>query len=219
MTPSFSSLLTIVFFIILTACGKENSDKNQVIKTAPQLEEQPSEGNYRAILRPINNQLSGFLPTGTAEITISEDNVKVQTLLDDDAKVTHIQKIQKGTRCPDQSDDLNNDGLIDMDEAYKASGEALIPLDDDLNEADLGSDIYPAGSGFTYTKNATLSRLENDVRTRTGENLNLGGRVILIHGAARGTKVPSTISLREGLFPQASIPVACGVLVRGGFNR
>lgn len=219
MSQSLLSVLLIMFFSIFAACGKDNSDNSLGVIASSPLDEQAPEGTFRAILRPMNNQLSGFLPTGTAEITISAENVKVQTLLDDDAKVTHIQKIQKGTRCPNLSDDLNNDGLIDMDEAYKASGEALIPLDDDLNEADLGSDIYPAGSGFTYTKNATLSRLENDVRRRTGENLNLEGRVVLIHGAARGTKIPSTISLREGLFPQASIPVACGVLVRSGFNR
>ncbi len=104
--------------------------------------------------------------------------------------------------------------MIDLSEAIKVSGEVLIPLDRDLNSGVLGENLYPSGSGFTYTANASLVNLEKDVRERTGENLNLSGRVVLIHGVAPLTRLPQTVSTLRGLSPQNSVPIVCGVLKR-----
>ncbi len=207
--------LVLVFSItLLTACGGGAGGNGGSGSYAPTIQEQTSEGSYRAILRPMNNSLSGFLPTGAAEMTITGDSVQMKTYLDDDAKVTHLQKIHVGSRCPNMSDDQNGDGLVDIEEAYGVVGKVLIPLDADINSANEGEKIYPLGGGYTYTETASLSKLETDVKARTNENLNLGGRVVLVHGAASSTKMPATVATRDGMLMQASVPIVCGIIER-----
>jgi hypothetical protein len=160
----------------------------------------------------MNNQLSGFIPTGAAEIKITGDQVDVKTLLDDDDIVIHKQSILMGKRCPVASDDKNKDGIIDIQEAMKASGNVLIPLDSDLNSAEEGKNIYPVGSGFTYVESASLAKLESDTKQRTNQSLNLSGRVVIIHGVAATTVLPETVANRDGMTQQLSVPIACGIL-------
>ena len=192
----------------------ESDQERKSMALAPRPQEQVSEGFYRAILRPVNGRLSGFIPTGVAEISIRADVVEVKTLLDDDAKVAHRQAIQMGTSCPGLSNDANNDGVIDIAEATNSSGTVFIPLDSDLNSAALGTGVYPVGSGFTYTEKASLQELEADVRELTGQNLNLAGRVILVHGVAGETSLPETVATLENHPRSATVPVACGILKR-----
>lgn len=215
MKKTTATFILTVSLGLLASCGKHSSGGGgNVTSSRPALEELSSEGFYRAILRPFNNQLSGFLPTGFADITIQGDSVQVKTLLDDDARVPHLQSIHMGTRCPTAADDRNGDGLVDIQEAVIASGEAFIPLDGDINSAAAGAGIYPMGGGFTYTRTGSLALMESDARARTGQNLNLGGRVVIIHGVAATTKIPATLATRDGLTPQAAAPIACGVLKR-----
>lgn len=206
-------IFLLTSFSLLVSCGKNKKGGGGALGN-PELYEQQSEGSYRAILRPLNNHLSGFLPTGSAEIKITGDSVMVTTLLDDDARVVHVQSVHRGTRCPKESDDRNGDGVIDHEEAVVASGDVLIPLDRDINSGPLGENLYPSGSGFTYGARASLMNLERDVKERTGENLNLSGRVVIIHGVAPTTKLSQTVSARRGLSPQSSVPVVCGILER-----
>lgn len=199
--------------LLFTSCGKDD-DKSSAGSLNPGIQEQQAEGSYRAILRPMNNSLSGFLPTGAANIKIIQNDVSVKTLLDDDARVAHIQSIHLSNRCPNSGDDSNGDGIIDINEAYKVTGEIFIPLDAGLDSAEDGQGVYPVGTGFTYVENTTLDRLETDTKSRTGQNLNLGGRVVLIHGVAAVTSMPATVATRNGLTQQASVPIACGILKR-----
>lgn len=214
MNKKFSSLI-ILSMSLMAACGGgggSGSGKSSAGQAAVQ--EQQAEGSYRAILRPFNNHLSGFLPTGFAEISIMGDNVTMKTMLDDDARVIHMQSIHTNTRCPNASDDKNGDGYVDINEAYAVVGKVLVPLDSDLNNQALGAGIYPMGGGYTYVEAASLKSLESDVKSRTGENLNLGGRVVLMHGVNANTTVPATFGTLEGMTQQASAPIACGVIYR-----
>jgi hypothetical protein len=211
---NFKALNSYILFLIMFtyACGNDN-DVGKSPRSVD-IQEQVSEGSYLAILRPLNNSLSGFLPTGGAEVEIQDETVQIKTYLDDDARVTHLQSIHTGQRCPTLSDDSNGDGLIDINEAYKAVGEVLIPLDADINSAVNAEGIYPLGGGYTYTAQASLANLENDVRQRVNQNLNLSGRVVLIHGVNGWTTLPDSVNTRNGMLKQASIPVACGILKR-----
>lgn len=202
-----------ISIVLFAACGKKDGgSKAQPMEAA--IQEQISEGTYRAVLRPINNSLSGYLPTGAAEISILGDDVQMKTYLDDDARVAHMQQIYTGTRCPEVSDDKNNDGLVDINEALGVVGNPLIPLDGDINSKDEGAGVFPRGASFTYLISASLAKLESDVRNRTGQNLNLGGRVILIHGANSGAVLPETVTTIDGMEKSASIPIVCGIIER-----
>lgn len=208
--------LIILTTSLLLSCGKgeKSSKSNTAVIRTPALEEQAAEGSYRAILRPFNNHLSGFLPTGVAEIKISGDSVQVKTLLDDDARVVHIQSIHQGTACPTILNDTNKDGLIDVAEAIAISGKVFISLDGNLNSEEEGAGLYPFGGDFTYVENASLSKLESDAKTRTGQGLNLSGRVVLIHGVNGATQMPDSVATLGIMSRQASIPIACGILKR-----
>ena len=201
---------------LLISCGKDDksSTSNSGVIRTPALEEQAAEGSYRAILRPFNNHLSGFLPSGVAEIKISGDSVQIKTLLDDDARVVHMQSIHQGTVCPGIINDTNKDGLIDVAEAEVASGKVFISLDGNLNSEEEGAGLYPFGGDFTYVENASLSKFESDAKARTGQGLNLSGRVVLIHGVNGATKMPDSVATKGTMTRQASVPIACGILKR-----
>jgi hypothetical protein len=207
-------LMLTISISLLTACGGGGGSSSGGPGRGPAIQEQTAEGSYRAILRPMNNSLSGFLPTGAAEISIQGDRVQAKTYLDDDARVTHMQNVHVGSRCPTHADDRNGDGVVDIEEAYAVVGAVLIPLDADINSAVEGEKAYPLGGAFTYMETASLSKLESDVQARTNQNLNLGGRVVLIHGVNGGTKMPATVASREGMLMQASVPVVCGTIQR-----
>jgi hypothetical protein len=211
-------LMILLILIMLTACGKDKSHALSSSQDAQDLSNGPSVVVFRAMLRPLNNSLSGFIPTGIAEVIIRRKNVTIKTLLDDDASVPHPQSINQGSRCPNTQDDTNKDGIIDSEEAHLASGKVLIPLDGDLSSAEAGLGFYPVGSGFTYVQSTSLETIEKDTLFRTGEELNFSGRVVLIHGVSPITKIPSTTSNLAGMTTHASIPVACGVLYRQGDN-
>jgi hypothetical protein len=199
---------------ILTACGKKDHNRVASPHTGVTIEEQRAQGAYRAILRPLNNSLSGFLPTGVIEISIDHEEVKVRSVLDDDASVNHIQSIHTGTKCPTATDDINGDGVIDVSEALAASGPVFIPLDDNLNAAEKGSGIYPKGRGYTYLKSANLEAFQADAKNRMNQNLNLGGRVVLVHGVDKGTKLPDSVATLPGIEKELSVPVVCGIINR-----
>lgn len=212
MKNSIAPLMLGLSFALLTACGKDGGGSSG--PRSPVIQEQVSEGSYMAILRPYNNSLSGFLPTGKAEFKIMGDSVSVKTYLDDDARVSHMQSVHTGSRCPDIRDDKNGDGLVDIEESYDVVGKVLIPLDADINTEADGQGIYPTGGDFTYVEEASLSKLETDVRARTNQNLNLGGRAVLIHGVAMGTRMPESVATKNALPMQVSIPIACGIIER-----
>jgi hypothetical protein len=201
-----------VLSLIISSCGKDNKSSQK--NTSQEFEEQQTQGLYRAILRPLNNHLSGFLPTGKAIVEIDKEQIQISTHLDDDAKVLHIQSIQNGTRCPSLNDDTNQDGILDIEEATAVAGEVLIHLDGSLDGGPEGDGLYPWGSGFFYKKRADLPVIENEIRLRTKKNLALADRVVMIYGVSKNTPLPETVATRSQLPKDSSIPVVCGVLTK-----
>ena len=217
MKTIISSVFILTLFV-LTSCGKNggsSSSSNNEGTADNSIVKQESEGSYRALLRPFNNHLNGFLPTGVAEIEVRGDQISVKTLLDDDGRVMHMQSVHIGNRCPITGrDDKNGDTYVDIKEMEAITGKVLFPLDGNLNSAEEGAGQYPVGRGFTYIKTASLSKLEGDVKSRTGQNLNLEGRVVVIHGVDPRTQIPDTFAVIDNLTKQASAPIACGILKR-----
>lgn len=200
----------ILISLFLFSCGKKISDgKGEAL--LGENEKPDSIEYYRGILRPMNNHLSGFLPTGISEIKIDQKEVNVKTFLDDDARVTHIQTIHVGKRCPEILDDLNLDGFIDMNESLTASGKVYVSLDSDINSEASGRGLYPMGGGYTYIEKASLKKMTEDLQTRNLE-LDFHNRVVIIFGTYKKNNLPQTID-PLGIYPiEKSLPIACGVL-------
>jgi len=79
----FSIALPLSGLILFTACGKAANDKSprMMVSTDPQtgevdqttMEQQPDEGIYKAVFKPLNSALSGET-TGTIEVRIEGDD-------------------------------------------------------------------------------------------------------------------------------------------------
>lgn len=200
--------LVLVFFVLIVfvGCGKNQSLRDS--KKHVEVSQNMLDGNYRAILRPINFYVNGFFAYGNAELNLKKNTLTVVTYLDDDAPVTHLQSIHKGKRCPSLSDDINQDGVIDIKEAYAVTGEVLVPLDGDLSSHEEGSGVYPKGSSFTYKRNVYFSDLMREI----GRNISLESRVVMIHGTAVKSFIPLTAQTMLNIPVHLSIPIVCGII-------
>lgn len=224
-----SSFLISSCLITLVSCGSESSSSGGT--PGKRIEEQQlgDEGIYRAVLNPINETLSGKT-NGTVEVKIKGDEVQVYSrVTGSPAGVKHLQNIMNSTSCPTAAVDANSDSLIDIHEAMKVTGQILIPLDSDLSSQLDGMSYGPISNGsgnYVYKRSTTLSSLLSDlnaldpdpsdavVKIPAGQDLHLAGRVVLIHGVRPSSDLPDSVVTLGEHSAEASLPIACGVLVR-----
>lgn len=251
-----SIALPLSGLILFTACGKAGSDKSprMTVSTNPQTEvaeesetaeevatdgaeeveqkpaeQQEDEGVYRAVLKSLNNHVSGET-TGSVDIRVVGDDFFVESrITGSPIAIKHLQNIFSGTKCPDVSSDINKDGLIDISESVPYSGKVLIPLDSDLSEQLNGIEYGPISNNagnYVYRRSTTLSRLLADLRSldpdprdfiiklKPEEELNLSGRAVIIHGLKHTTPLSASIEGYGPFTAEQSLPIACGILVR-----
>lgn len=218
-----STILVGACLLGVVACGSDDDNDDVVI----QQEQQQDEGTYRAVLSPLNTSVAGET-AGTVEVVISGDNVSVKSSVTGSPRgVKHRQNIMVGSACP--TADTNADTFIDIPETVATTGQILIPLDSDLSEQLNGIDYGPIANGsgnYVYRRSTTLTRMLADLNSPDpdttdaieklplGSNLNLDGRVVLIHGVARSTNLPDTVGSVGDLEAEDALPIACGTLVR-----
>jgi len=215
------NILTLFLLTSLVSCGKEKEKSKSAISINDELEVQSLEGHYRAIIRPLNNSLSGWIPSGMAQIKILGDTFEVQTWLEDAASTVHHQNIHLGTECP-ISNDLNSDGFIDVKEMIPTTKEILIPLDDELDAVAIGMGMYPSGRTYQYSQQASLAKLIGELHQTVlspNKPLKLEGKIILIHGASPASSLPNSVTTIEGRTAQETVPIACGVLEKVEINE
>lgn len=219
------TLLFALPLVFLLSCGKDSGSgsSNSVAPEAHQ-DELMTDGEYKAFLRPLNPTSHGFIPYGNAEFKLKGDVFTARTYLDDDAPVAHMQSIHLGSRCPTPSDDLNGDGLIDIQEAIQVVGPVIVPLDLDLSSQKAGLAIYPKGSSFTYEENTSFSGMMKDLNSpdetsddfiaklMPNQGFSILGKVVLIHGTQASSKIPATVATSMNLPSNQTIPVVCGVI-------
>lgn len=208
-----------ILFLLLVSCGKNNS-KTAVVA---QMQEAPQDGIFVVTTTSLNS--STHRSSGLVKMTLEGDNFQGKVRLESGEDGIHMQHILMGSRCPTLADDLNRDGLIDVEETLKASGEILIPLDDDLSRQNPGKDLYPMNE-YLYIQNASFSLLLSDlqavdeiindkfVKLASGSRFELSGRPVVIFGIAAGFTLPGTVKSFGLWSKQESLPIACGVLQR-----
>lgn len=214
--------------LMLVSCGKGfNADELQQEVLDP--------GRFHVKLRPLNSKLGSY--TGWISITISENQFWVRAkVIGPKTGSMHAQYLHANAVCPSMKDDTNGDGFLDFTEAYSVSGPILIPLDSNLNSQMKGLNIFPKmrqSSFYYYSEACNTSVMMEDLRQRdtyssdmmiklkSGEELGLKRRVVMIYGTSEYRQLPSTVNSFEGYPSQASIPIACGMIEEGesdGFN-
>lgn len=164
---------------------------------------------------------------GTVSITKIADDFQAMVDATEATAAIHRQFIYSGSRCPTTSDDANGDGFVDAAESIAVTGPALVPLDSDLRSQTAGA-VFPAGANYSYDESASYAEMLADLQlpdTNTsdslgklgvGEELNVGSRVIVVHGVPATTTLPPTVVGVDSLSPQQSLPIACTVLSFSG---
>src|SRR5688500_12194922 len=119
-------ILCICFMTILLSCGKQDfpdySNEEEVF------EHEEEEATFKAHFKSINRTSRRIRAEGLLWIKGRQFYVKI-VMRNGYPLLRYQQYIHKGSRCPDQRDDLNNDSVLDAHEVSIASGEMLVPLD------------------------------------------------------------------------------------------
>lgn len=220
-------LLTLIIMssmLSFASCGGDDDDVYVNNGTDEQQEEeQTDQGNYDVVMVPLNTNVVSANAQGN--FTIEGDEFNAIILIRDSMATQHIQHIHVGTRCPVSEDDTNSDGYIDAIEVKAAVGEAIVPLDDDLSSQSNGEN-FPNGPFINYSESTSYTSMMADlhlpdtntsdevIKLELDENLNLEGKTILIHGVSPSTELPNTVQTNNGLTPQESLPILCGVITR-----
>lgn len=218
---------------LVASCGSDDDDSN----SGAQQQTEQQEGTFTGVLVPLNTQINDGGSTtggsvnslaavgGTVSLTRDADSFEASVDTTDATSAIHMQHIHAGSRCPTAADDTNGDGYVDAVEASAVTGGVLIPLDSDLRTQSAGG-VYPSGSNYSYNESASFAIMladlqlpdtdttDSEVKLAAGEELNLGSRVVEIHGVPSSTTLPPTVQGVDGMSPQQSLPIACAVLTR-----
>lgn len=226
------SLSTLLLLSAIVSCGKapEPDKASDAQFEAVQADGANINGFYEARIFSLNHNLQlGTLGKLALERQDDTFTAKVRIPVSDPG-VWHRQDIYEGTRCPDMSDDLNKDNVIDLQEARRAVGKILLPLDGNIGSQIEGRNQYPRGSdtngSYFYEKTTSFQKFygdltsvdenPNDQFTRISEEAGLTfvGKVVLIQGATESMVLPGTVASDGGLGAHASLPVGCGYIMR-----
>jgi hypothetical protein len=168
--------------------------------------------------------------TAKGNIHVIADKISVEINAKESPAMTgHSQFIYSASECPTELNDINNDGYIDPQEASSVLGPILIPLDGDLNSQDQGADIFPVADSmgaYSYYSEGFVSDLISDLQTldpdpkdelgklHQNEKLKLEGKVIVIKGIPEDQYLPGSIATFTNESDRATLPIACGKIVR-----
>lgn len=237
LSTSIVSSLAVV--ALLTSCGKDSKNKSEdTVSTREARQEEelalPSDGSnidglYNAKFITLNPQVNGTIP-GSVTFYRKNDQLNAYVRLFAGApKAWHQQFVYEGTRCPDQSDDLNGDGFIDILEAEAVMGKILVPLDSDISSQNSGRRFFPLGdpSGYYHYERVTsfrrfLADLQSEIKDPNsdmtklgpGKGLQLIGRTVLILGINDDIQLPDTVATKGRFKAFQNFPIACGTFVK-----
>lgn len=209
-------IILLLSLTTLIACGDQNTNSKRIRGAVIQEDNLPLEGKYRLMLRPINTHFLKVV-SGNADIEVQDNRLSINLIIDDAADVTHLQSIHAGHECPSQNDE-NGDGLIDINEAHAKTLDILLPLNNNIDPAAGFQGVFPLGSSYTYQKEVDVRPLKETLLAQ-GQELKLANRVVLIYGAPKTAELPATVASLPASSPQASLPIACGIIQRVRYNE
>lgn len=180
----------------------------------------PSDQSFTASLQPMNAKATGFSTTGKATFNIHGDILTIDIMIQGaPPNITHWQHFhglqgQLGATCAAPAADVNGDGFVDLIETEPASGTTMVPFDDMPAKMDVAHGEYPKASAdgsYHYQKDVSVKALSAAfAKAFNGQALNLDQRVLLIHGVADDTKLPTTVKSLGPIPAHVTLPIACG---------
>lgn len=221
-----SSLFLSICLVALVSCGADSGNKGAAGINQLELQNDP-DGIYRAVLSPLNTQVADETK-GIVTVRMFGDELVVHGAISGaPVGIRHFQYLTDGSRCPDQSADINGDGFIDSVEGESFYGKGLIPLDSNLETQIDGSDFGPIANPagvIIYKESVSLSKLLADLmepdpnekdhlqKLVPGRKLFLTGKKIIIQGVEGA--LPASVASNSERTNAETLPIACGELVR-----
>ncbi len=240
MLLKFLSLLIVSCFAI--SCGEKKSSnilkrKNEILESSKKETAQsqfPDDnagnsetalGHFSVKFSPIQNTL---IPSGGFKIFFDLSEFKIFGEIKNlKPGIKHLQAIHVNGECPNELDDLNQDGLVDFSEGFLKFGPQLIPLDGNLSTQIEGIDYGPISDEegkYFYQKSVDSQLLEEDliaeddnnfddiVKLELGDELNLQGRVVVIYNYLNEFLLESNKTFHSFTNDKKIIPIACGMI-------
>ncbi len=180
---------------------------------------------YRAELSALNSTVTGSEASGEAVLTISGDDLSIHIAVEGvPPDMMHLQHFHgfpepgKAAQPATMEQDANGDGIIDLIETEPVSGTTMVPFHDDPVSMEIVNDTYPKADSdgkYTYDKTVSLKELEEAFAKQfpeTNGDLDLGTRVVYIHGIPETQDLPDTVASLGDIPAQVTIPIACGEL-------
>lgn len=175
---------------------------------------------YVADLEGLNPSVTNMNTTAQAKFILTHDSLFVTISAKGVAPgIQHWQHFHgfedgKAASCAEQSNDQNNDGIVDVVETESNSGTTMVPFNEKSAEMDLGSDTYPKAnddSTYHYEARIPLAQLKASFAKSFGDSsLNLDKKVLYIHGVPSDTQLPLTVASVHDIPAHITIPIACG---------
>jgi len=178
---------------------------------------------YKAELSPLNSKTTGSDARGEATFAVSGSqltiHVSAKGVPPNMEHLQHFHGFAKGdrmSRCPTARDDTNRDGIIDIVETEPVAGTTMVPFDNDPVGMSMVNDTFPragAHGSYSYEKTVSLKALEAAFTKKfSGQKLDLGRRVVFLHGFPASTKLPATVASLDDVPAQVVLPIACGAI-------
>lgn len=216
----------LLILFIFTSCGNKNETNHRPVKIKSEYVSSRFEGIYQAIFFPVNKSITPEIRGSLTIAKIKNEFAASVRLSKSPGTSLQLQHIHIGHRCPEASDDLNGDELIDAFEGSRVFKEILLPLDDDLNSQRMGAGTYPMSDiygHYTWSREASFDQmikdldeydlnLKDDIIKLNKKKFNLEGRLIVISGLSKKVELPTSVSGKGNLDPHSSFPIACGVI-------
>ena len=184
----------------------------------------PTHAVYIAHLHAMNTGTTRTPTTGEARFTVDGDtlsiDIKVHGAPPDTEHWQHFHGFVDGQQasCPTAAADANHDGIVDLIETGKASGTTMVPFTTDPVSMDVAHGTYPkadARGDYDYRETVSLKDLDAAFdKAFPGGKLDLGKRVVYIHGVPSDTRLPATVQSLGPIPAQVTLPIACGKIER-----
>jgi hypothetical protein len=179
---------------------------------------------YVARLHPMNTKVTGRRTSGRAKFIVNGGTLTIKIKVRNaPPNIVHWQhfhgfKNGKPATCAPASADKNGDGIVDLIETHSASGKTMVPFDEKPAAMDVARGKYPKASSkgqYTYQKKVSLTALKAAfAKAFNGQPLDLGRRVVYIHGVPVDAKLPSSVASLGSIPAHVTLPIACGEIHR-----
>ena len=179
---------------------------------------------YRATLVPLNASATHTDVRGEVRITVSGADatfaLDARGLSPSMMHMAHLHGFDgdRSATCPGVQADVNGDGVVDLIETEPTSGVTMIPFNARPAALKIATDTYPTAAKdgtVAYRQELSLAELSRAMSAQfKGASPDFTKRVVFVHGVPATAHLPQTAASLPGVPAQATIPVACGKLVR-----